>query len=137
MTKTIREMIFEAPEFRLLRAGEDSKANLRAAYDVARSFDKIPDNQRDTPDEMFYRTGKFIYQLIAELSKIAEDFYTRTGLTGGATGAASLADIQHLSEYDAQELFNVTYAQMELAIFKRDLIAAMVDRQEKNRTEKP
>jgi len=123
---TIREMIFAAPDMLLLRAEDNPKENLRTAYELARTFDKVPNGTKDGADAMFKRTGAFLWAYADALGTILNDFYSRTGMVGGATAAATLGDISHLTKPDALELFNIVFAIREVETFKRDLISEMI-----------
>lgn len=122
----LRSMIFDAENMLIMRLGESPKENLRSAYELALRVDNKQPHMVESAINMFDRTGKFIWDYIATLQKIAGEFYERTGLTGGVTGPASLGDIQYLSEHDAKELFMISFAQVEAETFKRDLLAEMI-----------
>jgi len=123
---TIRQKIFEAPDLLLLRSGDDTKENLRTAYEMALIIDGDPAGTKEKADAMFNRTGKFLWAYHDELKAILNDFTDRTGLTGGAVGPATMGDIQHLSEPDAKELFDIFFSIQEAEKFKRDLIGEMI-----------
>lgn len=122
----IREMIFAAPNMLLLRATESPTDNLRSAYEMALIHDDLQPDKVEAPEEMFKRTGAFIWAVIEALDQIAAGFGDRTGMTGGATGAASIGDIRHLTEPDAKELFDITFARREAETFKKDVIGELI-----------
>lgn len=122
----LRTMIFDAEDMLIMRLGETPRDNLRSAYEIALKVDNKQPHMVEAAADMFDRTGKFIFTYIATLNQIAVDFYERTGLTGGATGSASIKDIQFLTTPDAKELFLICFAQVEAATFKKDLIAEMI-----------
>lgn len=122
----IRTMIFDAPDLQLMRLGDGPKDNLRLAYQVALQVDNKQPHMVESADKMFHRTGAFIWAYIETLNQIVSEFYQRCGLTGGVTGPASLDDIKFLSEPDALELFNLTFAQVSAETFKRDLLSEMI-----------
>ncbi len=122
----IKQMILDAPEMLLMKSGDNPKENIRTAYDLALTSQELPVDHREPPLEMFTRAARFIFDCCSELSIIAGEFYEKAGLVGGATGSASLADIRYLSRENALGLFNITYAQHEAEIFKRDVIRGML-----------
>lgn len=118
----IKEAILETKELRLMRLGAGPKDNLRAAYDLALVFAKKPQNFKESAEAMFDRAGKFCDAYVSALDGIAGEIYHELGLTGGATGSASLSDIEYLSSTGAQRLFDVTFAQKEAGMFVRGVI---------------
>jgi len=123
---TLKTEILATPDYMLLKSTEDAKENLRTAYELALSHDNKPVDMKEQPDDMFHRTGRFIWAVGDALTEIKEEAYKNMGLIGGAAGSASLADLQYLSEGDAAIVMDIAFAEKEIQVFKKDCVNALI-----------
>ena len=117
----LKERILEIDDYRYLRRGEDPAENLQNAYEAALELDGKDIGFLEPTAEVFRRVGKFCWTYEATLNEIACDVYDDLGLSGGATGSASIEDIKDMPEASALKLFSATFAQHEAALFKQDV----------------
>ena len=110
---TLKDKILAIDDYQYLKTGPERKENVRNAYEVALELDGKPMDYKEPNDDMFNRVGRFCWLYAATLNDIACDIHNEFGLVGGATGGASISDVQHLSAEAALKLFNITYAEHE------------------------
>lgn len=117
------DLVRNAPGYRLVKRGETPKETARNIYDVALSVAGLPeDEDQRNGVVMTIRAAGFLTAL-REATKIVEsEIHEDLGLLGGASGSASLADIQHLSTDEALRLHNITAAVKELESMAPDML---------------
>lgn len=123
---TLKQKILSIDDYHYIRTVDDAKENVRNIYEVALEEDGKPMDFKESPDDMFYRAGRFAWTYAATLNEIACDLYSELGLVGGSTGAASISDIQYLNSDQALQLFRITAAEHEAATFKQDVQKTMM-----------
>lgn len=122
----LEDFIKSAPGFRVVKRGETPRETARNVYDVALAISGLSEAEdQKNGVVMAIRASGCLVALIRAAKGIESDIHEELGLTGGATGSASFADLQYLSKEDALRLAQITATVKELESMKPDVLAIL------------
>lgn len=116
-------MIKLPDDYCLIKQQGSPKENVKAAYQIACERDNFTGGEE--PLNKFRRSGKWIFEYIAELRKIEFDILDSSGIIGGAV-ESKVGDLKNLTVEQAAKLFFVTAALHHADTIKMDLIRALI-----------
>jgi len=116
MIKHLRQLVFEAPQYCLVKSTESAEENIAAAFGVAEIVGYLPS------DDKCYMVTSFASDLVSVLCDMGADILSRNDCNEGATGPATQEDIRKMSSTESLKLFWVTAALIDADRIFKDVL---------------